>query len=116
VKRESEKCQNKHSVAIAGIDLCHIYLFVIHTQQDATHRNKFAKYIYNNQVEEDEMGGSCRTNGREEERLWVIGGKAREKETTRKTRRRSAYNIRLYLGEMGWSDVDWIGLSQDRSK
>jgi hypothetical protein len=40
VKRESEKCQNKHSVAIAGIDLCHIYIFVIHTQQDATHRNK----------------------------------------------------------------------------
>jgi hypothetical protein len=33
----------KHSVAIAGIDLCHIYIyiytFVIHTQQDATHRN-----------------------------------------------------------------------------
>jgi hypothetical protein len=36
----SEKCQNKHSVAIAGIDLCHIYIFVIQTQQDATHRNK----------------------------------------------------------------------------
>jgi hypothetical protein len=28
VKRESEKCQNKHSVAIAGTDLCHIYIFV----------------------------------------------------------------------------------------
>jgi hypothetical protein len=42
VKRGSEKCQNKYSVAIAGIDLCHIYIyiFVIHTQQDATHRNK----------------------------------------------------------------------------
>jgi hypothetical protein len=41
VKRESEKCQNKHSVAVAGIDLCHIYIyiFVIHTQQDATHRS-----------------------------------------------------------------------------
>jgi hypothetical protein len=35
-----QKCQNKHSVGIAGIDLCHIYIFVIHTQQDATHRNK----------------------------------------------------------------------------
>jgi hypothetical protein len=49
VKRGSEKCQNKHSVAIAGIDLCHIYIyiyiyiFVIHTQQDATHRNKIGK-------------------------------------------------------------------------
>jgi hypothetical protein len=24
----SEKCQNKHSVAIAGIDLCHIYIYI----------------------------------------------------------------------------------------
>jgi hypothetical protein len=31
-ERESEKCQNKHSVAIAGIDLCHIYIFVIQTK------------------------------------------------------------------------------------
>jgi hypothetical protein len=28
VKRGSEKCQNKHSVAIAGIDLCHIYIYI----------------------------------------------------------------------------------------
>jgi hypothetical protein len=28
VKRESEKWQNKHSVAIAGIDLCHIYIYI----------------------------------------------------------------------------------------
>jgi hypothetical protein len=26
-------------------------------------------YNWNNQVEEDEMGGPCSTNGREEERL-----------------------------------------------
>jgi hypothetical protein len=32
------------------------------------------------------MGGACRMNGREEERVWVIGGKAREKETARKTK------------------------------
>jgi hypothetical protein len=27
-KRGSEKCQNKHSIAIAGIDLCHIYIYI----------------------------------------------------------------------------------------
>jgi hypothetical protein len=37
------------------------------------------------QVEEDEVGGTCGTNGREEERVEVIGRKARGKETTRKT-------------------------------
>jgi hypothetical protein len=25
-------------------------------------------------------------------------------------------NIRLDLGEVGWSDVAWIGLAQDRDK
>jgi hypothetical protein len=32
------------------------------------------------------MGGPCGTNGREEERLKIIDGKARGKETTRKTK------------------------------
>jgi hypothetical protein len=41
------------------------------------------------QVEEDEMGGPCSTNGGEEEeqeRLWIIGGTDRGKESTRKTK------------------------------
>jgi hypothetical protein len=44
-------------------------------------------YVWNCswQVEEDEMGGPCSTNGGEEELLQIIGGKARGKETTRKT-------------------------------
>jgi hypothetical protein len=33
------------------------------------------------------MGGPCSTNVGEEEHVWVIGTKARRKETTRKTRR-----------------------------
>jgi hypothetical protein len=37
-------------------------------------------------VEEVEMGGPCSTNGGEEECVWIIGGKARRKETTRKTK------------------------------
>jgi hypothetical protein len=32
------------------------------------------------------MGGTCSTNGEEEESLKVIGGKTRWKETTRKTK------------------------------
>jgi hypothetical protein len=26
------------------------------------------------------------------------------------------YNIRMDLGEVGWSGVDWIGLAQDKDK
>jgi hypothetical protein len=25
-------------------------------------------------------------------------------------------NVRMNLGEMGWGDVDWIGLAQDRNR
>jgi hypothetical protein len=32
------------------------------------------------------MGRECRTNGGEKERVWVVGGKARGKEVTRKTK------------------------------
>jgi hypothetical protein len=26
------------------------------------------------------------------------------------------YNIRMGIGKVGWGDVDWIGLAQDRNK
>jgi hypothetical protein len=31
-------------------------------------------------------------------------------------RRRWVDNIMMDLGEVGWSDVDWIGLAQDRNR
>jgi hypothetical protein len=42
--------------------------------------------IIRDQVEEDEMDGPCSKNGGEEESLQIISGKARGKETTRKTK------------------------------
>jgi hypothetical protein len=59
------------------------------------------------------MGG---TNGGEEERLLIIGGKARGKDTTRRPRRRWVNNIRMDLGEVEWGDVGWIGLAKDRNR
>jgi hypothetical protein len=41
----------------------------------------FTTYNYNDQMEENEMGGACGTKGEE-----VAGRKARGKETTRKTK------------------------------
>jgi hypothetical protein len=31
-------------------------------------------------------------------------------------RRRGVDNIRMDLGEMGWGDMDWIGLARDRNR
>jgi hypothetical protein len=66
--------------------------------------------------EEVEMGGPCSTNGGGEERVQIIGGKTRWKEGTRKTKTRWVDNIRMDLGEVGWGNVDWIGLAQDRNR
>jgi hypothetical protein len=31
-------------------------------------------------------------------------------------RRKGVDNIRMDLGEVGWGDVDWVGLAQDRNR
>jgi hypothetical protein len=53
------------------------------------------------QVEEHEMSGACSTNGGEQERVCVVGGKARGKELLGRRRRRWMDNIRMDLVEVG---------------
>jgi hypothetical protein len=55
-------------------------------------------------------------NRGEEEHVHVVGGKARRKEVVRKTKTQVVDTIRLDLLELGWCDVDWIGLAQDRNR
>jgi hypothetical protein len=43
-------------------------------------------------------------------------GKPEGKRPLRRPRCRWVGNIRMDLGEVGWSDVDWIGLAQDRNR
>jgi hypothetical protein len=42
-------------------------------------------------------------------------GKPEGKRPLGTPRRRWVDNIRMGLEEVGWGDVDWIGLAQDRS-
>jgi hypothetical protein len=46
----------------------------------------------------------------------IIDGKARGKETIGRPRRKWVDNIRMDLGEVGWGNVDWIGLAKDRNR
>jgi hypothetical protein len=45
----------------------------------------------------------------------VLVGKPEGKRTLRRPRRRWEDRIRMDLGEIGWSGVEWIHLAQDRS-
>jgi hypothetical protein len=46
----------------------------------------------------------------------LLVGKSEGKRSLGRPRRRWADNIRPDLGEVGWGDVDWIGLAKDRNR
>jgi hypothetical protein len=66
---------------------------------------------------EDEMGGTCSTNGEKRNAYRSLVRKPERKKPLGRPRRRWLDNIRMDL-VVGWGDVDWIGLAQvmDRSR
>jgi hypothetical protein len=46
----------------------------------------------------------------------LLVGKPEGKRPLGRPRRRWVDNIRIDLGEVGWVDVDWIGLTKDRNR
>jgi hypothetical protein len=45
----------------------------------------------------------------------LLVGKPEGRRPLGRPRRRWVYDIKMYLLEMGWGVVDWIGLAQDRN-
>jgi hypothetical protein len=46
----------------------------------------------------------------------LLVGKPEGRRPPGRPRRRWVDNIRMDLGEVGWGDVDWIGLVKDRKR
>jgi hypothetical protein len=67
-------------------------------------------------VEEDEMGGACSTNGEKRNAYRLLVGKPEGRRPLGRPRRMWVDNIRMDLGEVGWGDVDWICLAQDKNR
>jgi hypothetical protein len=59
------------------------------------------------------MGGACSANGGKRNACRLLVGKPEGKRPLGKPRRRWVDNIRMDLGEVGWSDVEWSGLVRD---
>jgi hypothetical protein len=57
------------------------------------------------------MGGPCSTNGEKRNAYRLLVEKPEGKRPLGRPRRRL-----MDLGEVGWGDVDWIRLAQDRSR
>jgi hypothetical protein len=62
------------------------------------------------------MGGACSTSGEKKNAYRLLVGKPEGRRPVGRPRRTWLYNIRMYLVEVGWGDVDWIGLAQDRGR
>jgi hypothetical protein len=61
------------------------------------------------------MGGACSTNGGERNAYRLVG-KPKGKRPLGRQKRRRVDNIKMDLEAVGWGDVDWIGLAQDKNR
>jgi hypothetical protein len=62
------------------------------------------------------MGGACSTNGEKRNAYRLLVGKPEGRRPLGRPRRRWWDNIRMDLEEVGWVDVDCVGLAQDRDR
>jgi hypothetical protein len=62
------------------------------------------------------MGGPYSTNGEKRNSYWLLVGKPEGNRPLGRPRRRWVDNIRMDLGEVGWGDVNCIGLAQERNR
>jgi hypothetical protein len=62
------------------------------------------------------MGMACSKNGEKIDAYRLLMGKSKRKRPLGRPNRRWLDNIRMDLVEVGWGDVDWIGLAQDRDR
>jgi hypothetical protein len=62
------------------------------------------------------MGGACSTNGEKRNVYRLLVGKPEGRRPLGRPRRRCLDNIRMDLVEVGWGNVNWIGLAQDRDR
>jgi hypothetical protein len=64
----------------------------------------------------DEMGGACSTHGEKRNACRNLVGKPEGKRSLGKPRRKWEDSIKMDLREIGWGDMDWIDLAQDRDQ
>jgi hypothetical protein len=62
------------------------------------------------------MGGTCSTNGEKRNAYRLLVEKPEGRRPLERPRRRWLDNIRMNFVGVGWGDVDWIGLAQDRDR
>jgi hypothetical protein len=86
---------------LLNVKLHNLYIFV-------------AKYNYNDQVKEDDMGSASNTNGKNAFRILV--GKPEGKRPLGRPSRKWVNNTENDLREIGWGRMDWFDLAECRDQ
>ena len=59
---------------------------------------------------------ACSTNGEKKNAYRILVGKSEGKRLLGRPRYRLVDNVKMDLREIGWSDMDWTDLAQDRDQ
>jgi hypothetical protein len=62
------------------------------------------------------MGGACSTNGEKRNAYRILVGMPKGKRPLGRPKHRWVDNIKRGLTEIGWDDMDWIDLVQNRDQ
>jgi hypothetical protein len=62
------------------------------------------------------MGRACSTNEEKGNAYRILVGNKEGKRPLGRPRRRWVVNIKMDVREIGWDDMDWIDLAQDRDQ
>jgi hypothetical protein len=62
------------------------------------------------------MGRACSTNGEKSNAYRTLVGKPEGKRPLGRPKHKWVGNIKIDLREVGWDDMDWIDMAQDRDQ
>jgi hypothetical protein len=62
------------------------------------------------------MGGACGTHGEERDAYRILVVRPEGRRPLGRPRRRWEVNSKIDLREVGWEDMNWIELAQDRDR
>jgi hypothetical protein len=66
-------------------------------------------------VKKDELGRACSTNGEKRNANRILTGRPEGDRSLGTPRHRWKDNIKIYLREIGWGCVCWVGVALDRN-